>query len=220
MEHFTIRHRNYNATRTSTALKTKPSPSPTFQQKKKEKDPQDTSLVLYRHITKIDKVIRMMRTNGQFASTAGGVIAFWNTNSSGVTASPDWTNFSQEFANYRVRALKLKIFPATVSATPTTGPYQGVMMMSRFWGLLPTTESHISQDTNTRHFSTLQEGQMSTNYLGFQDAQQWTPVGTSISAERTYGFAGITPTGTTGLPASSAIFSYIKEYEVEFLDPY
>jgi hypothetical protein len=221
MEHHHERQQRQNSTRVSTAskvLSTRPGPGPTPGNTKKHL--REGKMVLYRTLNKIDKVRRVFRSGGILTSSAAGVITAFNIGAASVTSAPDWTNFSQEYSDYRVYKQNFSVFPSTVSATATTGPYQSVMSMSRYWGLLPTTISHISQDTKLQNFSTLQEGSITTNFEGFLDAQQWTPVGTGISSERNYGFGGCSLASVSALPVSSNIFSYIHTHYVEFFDAY
>jgi hypothetical protein len=221
MEHVHHHRQNRNGTFSGakSQVRTVQRPRPGPGRKKKNRRAEG-KLVMYRHIHKIDKVVRMLRTVGSISSTAGGIIAFFNSGIAGVTASPDWTNFSQEYANYRVRKFTMRFFPATTSSTVTTGPYQSIMAMSRFWGLVPTSQSSMFQDMDVIFISTLQEGQMSNNFLGYMDAQEWTPVGTAIATERNYGVSGISPANSALLAVSSVIFTYVLEYETEFLDAY
>jgi hypothetical protein len=173
---------------------------------------------LYRHLRAIERAIRTLRVIGTISSNGAGAMILAAFPSTGVTSSSDWTNFSQEFGNYRVRSIRFKLFPATVNATSVTGPYQGIYAIARWWGLSYSSESSIRQDPQLVVVSTLQEYAIETNHLGFPDATEFTPVGSTIPAERTYGFSAMSLSNSAVLALSSVIWTYVTEYETEFLN--
>jgi hypothetical protein len=177
---------------------------------------------MYKQISRFEKATRNFLQSGQIFSTAGGVISFIQVGSGGVTSTADWTNFSQEYGNYRILKMKIHFTPATVNATSITGPYQSMMMIGRYWGQ-GGTASALAQDVDTQFRSTLEEFSMENNHLGYPNASQWTAVGTSLPADRGFGmnFASPAATGAVALLAAlSSIYNYALVYTVEFVDTY
>jgi hypothetical protein len=161
-------------------------------------------------------VRRVVNTFTTIVSSAGGAISLASILTSGVTAAPSWANISQEFENYRVRQLKVRFVPSTTSATSSTGPYQGLIMVGRFMQLAPLTQSSLEQKSDTAYHSTLEEFEYDANYQGFELAQEWVPVGTALSNAQIYGIAYLRPAATSALAGTSDIFSLRIQFEVEF----
>jgi hypothetical protein len=184
--------------------------------KKKKQNRNQPHMVMFRHLSPADHAVRTLRSFALISSNGSGVIVLGAPSSSTVTSASDWANISQEYANYRVKAMRVLFTPSTTSATSSTGPYQGMFMISRWWGLVPTVESTLRQEDSSEFHSTLEEFSMETNYLGYREAQEWTPVGTAIPFP--YGFCHMTPTGSSVLALSSNIYSRMLEFDVEFLN--
>jgi hypothetical protein len=191
------------------------------QETKKKGKRQQTSgrMIMYRHINKDNKVERVMRRAVTISSNASGIIPVATYTSDSVTSSLDWAAFSGEFQNYRVKEMKIRFVPATTNATSVTGPYQGILALSRFWALAPTSTTNMASEPSILFASTLEEFTVDNNWLGFKDAEEWSPVGTSLLASNIFGIAFATFGGAT-LAASSVIFSAVVEYRTEFIGAY
>jgi hypothetical protein len=167
-----------------------------------------------RYINNLNHIQRTMRTFGQIATTAGGLVGLASIQSSQVTSCNDWTNAAQEFQMYRVRAIRLKLFPATTSSnSPTT--YQLAVLFGRWWQIVPTTLTGMSSDPGAEVFSTLQEATFYTTNAGNIDGQEFTPVGTTITNPCLFGLTFVQINAVVGI-VSSYMWHYTSEFLVEF----
>jgi hypothetical protein len=144
-------------------------------------------------------------------STAGGIITLNPVSSQQVLTAlgTEFTNFSQEFQSFRILRLRVHFLPATTSATSTTGPYQGGLLVAPWSQLLPSAISTLQQSSEKVIFSTLNERIIQTQNVTV-NAHLWNVVGTSLPADRDFGLAW-TNIGT--LAVSSTIF--VTSYEVD-----
>lgn len=201
------------ATKARTAAK-----QPTTQKSPKRRNFQGGGkLTMFRHVADQTIVRRVLRNYSTVNSSAGGAIVLATGQSTGITSAPDWNNISQEFANYRVRRIKWHLVPSTVNATSTTGPYQGMCFIGRWWGKVPTASSNVEQSPGTIAVSTLEEVVFENNFQGYPLAQEWTIVGNAIATNNVYGLVIVSVPSTSTLAVSSNIYSIVTEFEVEFL---
>ena len=164
-----------------------------------------------------NKLTRWLRLTSQtIATSAGGIIAISNNQTSNVTSCHDWAGISGEFQQYRVKQYRVRAVPVVL--VPATGQH-GVLYMIRYWGLVPTTITNIASEPSFEGFSTMEEFEYDNNWLGFPDAHLWTNVGTAIPQEQSYGVCWISNT-TPAMPASTTMFSITFEFEVEFQGTY
>jgi hypothetical protein len=187
--------------------------------RKSKLDPAERGrLIMYRHVSNLNKISRVLSYATTIASTAGGVIALSAYASFQAQSFPaaDWANISNEFDVYRVRQMRVHLFPATTNSTATTGPYQSCIALSRWWGTVPTSWTGMASDPGFVAFSTLEEAEMENNWLSFPDAQQWVPVASTIPTGDSFGIALITPTGAAATAVSSVIFTALVQWTVEF----
>jgi hypothetical protein len=173
-------------------------------------------MVMYRHIMLENKAMRVMRSVTLVTSNASGIIAIVSVDTTAVTGTLGWAAMSGDFQNYRVRAMRFQFIPATVNATSTTGPYQGVLAISRFWGLAPATTTEMSVEPEMISVSTLEECWYDNNWLGFEDAKEWSPVGTALLPSNVFGIS-YASFGGPALAVSSTIYTVVKEFDVEFV---
>lgn len=163
------------------------------------------------------RVMRQYGLKSTFSSSAGGVIAAASQAVSTIITSlgTEFTNFAQEFQSYRVKSMKVRMFPATVNATSTTGPFQGGMLIAP-WSQFPlTADASILQSNQLVKFSTLEEKEIEIlNPL--LNTKLWNEYGVAYPADRDFGFS-YSSIGT--LAASSVIYYVLYQLEVEHQAP-
>jgi len=166
-------------------------------------------------------VIRRFSLLGSISTDATGKIALatGNNTSSVEALFPTFPTFSQNFQQYRVRRLIMRLTPTTTNATSSTGPFQGSLLISRFWGnLVPANVNGIVDDPLHHNISTLEEHTIETNYMGFPDGQLWTATNAVVTGGYQYGFAFASNSAVL-LATSSVIFALELVAECEFIGP-
>ena len=147
------------------------------------------------------------------SSDASGTIPLASISASGLITAlgSEFTNFAQEFQEYKVVSLGVRFFPSTTSATSSTGPYQGGLIGSAFQGLAPTATSSIQQAEQLVKFSTLEEREIVVSAASRNN--EWTITTASLPAKQNFGFAYY---GLGSLAVSSRIFVALEEVRVIF----
>lgn len=176
-------------------------------------------MVLYKKIRDRYSVLRVLRNLGQVTANASGFVTLTNLVSSSVTSNSDWGNIAQEFQEYRIRQMKLKLFPAYNCSSAKTGGNdypQGVLLCSLYWQQGPTSISNVVQTPDMKAFHSSKEHTISNNFLGFENGQLWTDTSTVIASTNTYGISLISSASMTAFEASSPVFNYILEFDIEF----
>lgn len=184
--------------------------------RRKRRNQRGQPLGMVRHFGGLSPVIRVITGVGTISSNGSGAIPVSSISQATVSAQPGWSASAADYQFYRVRQVKMRIFPATVNATSTTGPYQSVMVLGRFWGnTVPTSANSILDSKDNKAVSTLQEAAFENNFLGFNQAQLVLGTGSTYAGSAQYGICWASPV-VANLPINSIIFSYIFEYVVEF----
>jgi len=178
------------------------------------------SLVIFKPTLRSQTVDRSFRIPGLIRSTAAGVIALTATGGQDIITSlgTEWSNFAQEFSEFRVKSVGIEFTPSTTNSTATTGPYQGVLLVTPWAQLKPTTSASVLQADQITKFSTLEEREVQVNPPAFPNAALWNPVGTALPIDRDYGFTYIS-VGSV-LAVSSDIFTGIFKIHAEFKVPF
>lgn len=196
----------------------------TFKQTKKSKNNKYNKVVLYRQLKDMTSVLRLLRTPGFLSVNASSIMAATTFNASSVFSAVNWSNISQEFAEYRVPKLKTYLSPVfnMAYAIPGTNSYPlPLMYCARWWEQLPSATSSIEQSPDCKALSAIKEHSMTTNYEGFPNAQLWTSCASTQSVDKYYGFAFCIPSGYwTTIEPSSGVFNYVIEFYVEFRGVY
>jgi hypothetical protein len=174
-------------------------------------------LVVLRPSRMTQTVIRKFAIATTANSDASGILLL-NTQSvsANITSlGAEFTNFSQEFQQYRVLRFGIHFFPSTTNATSTTGPYQGGVISAGWQQKAPTTVSSIEQAMELIKFSTMEEKEI---YLipGFQNCKLWNDTTVAYPVDRDF---GLVFQGVSTLAVSSSIFTLLKELTVEFQMP-
>ena len=189
------------------------------QDKKKMDAPNSNRVVLTPQIFS-RSVMRRFVSTGNISSNASGVVTLVSYGCADtITAlGTEWTNFAQEFQEFRVAAFASWFTPSTTNATSVTGPYQGAMIACAWAQLKPTNEATIFQSNQLVKFSTLEEKEIVVNRPATGNALLFNPYGTAVPIDRDFGLS-LQSVQTGTLAASSRIFTSLTEMWVEFRTP-
>jgi hypothetical protein len=153
-------------------------------------------------------------------TTAGSIVAV-NTSidSAQVQNLPatEWASFAARYQFYRVRSVKMIVFPVFPGAgSPTVGANgHSVLLVGDYLGAsVPASAAQILSDERCKMFSTSKVFTFTATWDRNPNARLWAPTNALIPTANQYGIAYATPTGTA-LPASTDLFSYILEWDVE-----
>jgi hypothetical protein len=175
--------------------------------------------VLFKGLPALGKAIDRWFTNkGTLSSGVGGTITITTISCGDIITAlgTEFTNFSQEFEQYRLNAIEVHFLPATVNATSVTGPYQGAMELCPWQQLRLTGAASIDQSPSMATFSTLEEENF--RFLPrMPNEKLWNSVGVALPVDRDFGLA-YASFGAT-LAASSVIFNIAQRLHVTFRMP-
>jgi hypothetical protein len=152
------------------------------------------------------------------ASDASGLITL---NASGCAdvigfLGTEFSNFAQEWTEFRVKSYSLHWFPSTTNATSTTGPFQGGYVVAPWAQLKPTTLTSMQQSNQLVKFSTMEEKEICVIRPTGPNFLLWNPVGTVLPIDRDF---GLVESGISTVAVSSTIYTRLYELEVEFRLP-
>jgi len=219
MEHVNLRGNNKNNNSRSVKSRARGRNGSSGDGAGKNKSGPDSKLIVLNHIKQSEQIVRRTFAYGAtISSDASGQIGI---TSIGVTdaitsLSTEFTNFSQEYGEFRVKSLTRRFFPSTTSATSTTGPYQSVIMVAPWKQFRPANSASLYQSPSKDTFSTLYEQYIKVTSDNFLNGKLWTPVGTALGADRDFGISYVL---VSAVAVTSRIFTVIDEIEVEFRLP-
>jgi len=195
------------------------SPGKSKNRQRQIRDEPQGKLVILRPSLYSRKTIRKFAYSGSISSSAGGAIVVTAPAvGAAITAlGTEWSNFAQEYQQFRVLSFKYYFAPATTNATSVTGPYQGFVIISPWCQQAPTTIASIEQSTELVKFSTLEEKEIEVRSVNFNNAKLWNQYNIALPADRDFGLA-FASVGT--LAASSVIFYVLAEIQAEFRQSY
>jgi hypothetical protein len=127
----------------------------------------------------------------------------------------EWSNYAQEYQEFRVKRLGFHFFPCTTSATSTTGPYQGGMIAAPWQQNAISNVGSLEQGSALIKFSTLEEKEIWV-VPQFSNNKLWTDTQVTLTADKEFGlsFAGV-----GALALNSQIYQVLYQMEVEFQLP-
>lgn len=176
-------------------------------------------MTVFKGLPSLGKIVDRWFTNkGTLSSNGGGTIPIAVISANDIIAAlgTEFSNFGQEFQEYRVDTIEVNFLPATVNATSVTGPYQGAMEIAPWQQFRPATLSTLDQSAEMRTFSSLEEENFRF-YPKFSNERLWTPTGTALAADRDFGLSY----GSFGatMAVSSVIFSVAQRIHAVFRIP-
>jgi len=186
------------------------------QKRKKQQNESPSANIVFRPNSRSEQTVhRVLRQLSTVSSTAGGTITAFNILASNVnSAAPDWNNIAQEFQDYRVKYVQTHFFPATTTATITTGPYQSGMIACPLVQQAVVSSSVIIQSNETQFFSTLEEKQIRVERPKGPNFNNWTLTTAATPALADFGYGAIS--ASSNMAVSSVIYNVVHEWGVEF----
>jgi len=174
-------------------------------------------LVILRPMFKTRDVRRKFSASADISSSGAGAIALTANGAADIisTLGSEWTNFAQEYSQFRVRSVGIHFFPSTTSATSSTGPYQAGVVGCCWCGLKSPSASAIQQANELVKWSTLEEKELLI-VNPTENTKLWNPVGTALPIDRDFGFAFV---GVGTVAISSRIFTVTYVLDTEFRVP-
>jgi len=179
----------------------------------------DSKLVIINHNRLNDvPVRRTFSIASSINSDASGNIALAPVGCGDIITllTTEFTNYSQEFQEYRLKSLTMKFFPSTTSATSTTGPYQAALMVSGWKQLRPAAIGTLYQSRSKEIFSTIYEKYIKITTENFPNGKLWNSVAVAYPADRDFGLVWV---GLGTVAVTSRIFTTVYELDVEFRIP-
>lgn len=175
----------------------------------------DGKMVIFRLAAKSMTAKRKFMIGTTISSSAGGAvgiasISVMNLVNSGL--GTEFSNFAQEYQQYRVMSIKAHFLPSTTSATSITGPYQASVLVVPYYQINPTSASSLQQAEQKEVFSTLQETKVFLR--AFPNALLWNEYNITYPADRDFGFAYGSVAGTVA--NSTRVYDLLTEIDCEF----
>jgi hypothetical protein len=169
-------------------------------------------------------VVRRMALLGTLATNGSGFIAATQYQSSGVTSCYDWSGMSGRYLEYRVRAIRIRIYPlANMNyANGTVVPPVMILAADIKAGVGFVNASALACGANLRVFrgyGTHEPIDITTDWEGYPDAHLWTGTSGSIAATDTFGVQLQDSATAPASAASTVYFRVLQEYVVEFRLP-
>jgi hypothetical protein len=124
----------------------------------------------------------------------------------------EFTNYSQEYQQFRPLSLGGRFFPATTNATSTTGPYQTGMILVPWSQARPGGANALYQSRQKVFFSTLEEKEVEVR-ANFENARLWNSTLVALPADRDFGFAFLNLSNTA---VSTRLFTLMFTLVCEF----
>lgn len=188
-------------------------------QKETRRNEPQGSVVTLRPTVGSQTVRRKFAATGSILSTAAGAVTLSSTGCNDLITSlgSEWSNYAQEYSEFRIVKLGIHFLPCTTSATSTTGPYQGGLAVCPWAQLKIASLASLHQSDQLMIFSTLEEKIVMVTGSGMSNTKLWNPVGTALPIDRDF---GITYVNEGTLAVSSNIYVAVFELFAEFKVPF
>lgn len=149
------------------------------------------------------------------STTAGGILALQTlANAASVSATPDFASMAVVYTTYRVKALRVDLFPYSMVNTTAANYPPVVAVFPSFANTVATTFQQALDSTGSKLMSGYKGGSIVTSWKGDPDAHLWTGTGSAIGNNEQFLISLIgTAAATT---ASLPVFRVIPQYLVEF----
>jgi hypothetical protein len=162
---------------------------------------------------------RRLTTSGSIVSSAGGLIALGTLcSSSAVNSAPDFASVANLYVGYRVKAMRVRIFPHYVANVTGVAPPPALIAFANFSsGLSVTTYANMIDSAACRLISGYKPATFAVNWDKLTDAKLWTPNNAAISSTEAYGIVFIGASTNIAAQISTTYFGYVVEYDCEFI---
>jgi len=171
------------------------------------------------------QIVRLLQYKTTLATNGSGFIPITSYDGNNITGCNDWSSFSSRYAQFRVRAVALEMFPTVTVAQCATSTYS-VTPFPTF-----VTIAVVREGVNYANLAALLSGEevetfgggriirKSVNWDAVPDAKLWVPTNAVVPAANRYGF---NLSGNDAAPAASLSTTYyhvIVKFVVEFATP-
>jgi hypothetical protein len=172
-------------------------------------------------------VTRKLVSTATVTSSAGGYITVQTVNSGGVTGAYGWSNFSARWQQYRVKAMRVRLFPlvdATTAVSVGGGavtPHPTAIAFATYkGGVNYASYSEVVAGSNARVFNGREAViEYGVDWRGNPEARFWSDTNAAIPTTQLFGIqyqdTGIAPASA----ATTAYFRQVTEWEVELNNP-
>lgn len=164
-------------------------------------------------------MVRRLTTSGTIATNGAGAVALGTLcSSSAVNAATDFASVSNLYVGYRVKAMRVHLFPIYVANVAGVAPPPSTVAVGMFSsGLSVTTYANILDSAQCQFFSGYRRFTTAVNWDNIPDAKLWTPNNAAISSTEVYGLVFMGATGNPAAQVTTAYWNYVVEYETEFI---
>lgn len=162
---------------------------------------------------------RRLTTSGSIVSSAGGLIALGTLcSSSGVSSATDFTSVSNLYVAYRVKAMRVRIFPVYKANVTAVAPPPSLTAFSVFSsGLSVTTFANMIDAASCKLVSGYSSATFAVDWTKLTDAHLWTPNTGAIPAAEAYGIVFIGSSSNIAAQVSTVYWTTVVEYDCEFI---
>lgn len=162
---------------------------------------------------------RRLTSLGTVVTSVGGLIALTTlASSSAVSSATDFASMANLFVAYRVKALRVRLFPVFVANIAGVAPPPCQLCADVYSsGLSVTTYANMLDSAACQLWSGYSPKTLAANWDGLPDAHLWTPNNAAITANEAYGILLIGASGNTASQVSTTYYTYVVEYEAEFI---
>jgi len=165
-------------------------------------------------------VIRLVQSNYQISTGAGGTIAAVQVCGSGQAQSscPDFASFANLFALYRVRAMRVQLKPFYVCNTTSIVVPASVAIGEFRGGLGGATYNSLRQSPTGKIYSGYKSAMLSCDWDKDPDAHLWSATTAAVPTLETYGFTACG--NSIASSTNTYVWSVDVDYIVEFRNAY
>jgi len=187
-----------------------------MQKQSKQKRAQGQSVA--RSLGQGDVIVkRMTIPNGTVSSSAGSIIVVTTFSAALVQSNPatEWSSFAARYQQFRVRRMRLHLI-AAFNVSEAAVENGNAMYYSDWIGAsVPSSAAQVLADEGAVVRSSFKDHTLSATWVRNPNAKLWNPTNAALPVANSFGVALCS--GTAGqFLASTVIFTYALEFEVEF----
>lgn len=168
-------------------------------------------------------VTRKCTLVGTLATNASGYIAAVQYQTSGVTSCYDWSGMAGRYLEYRVKSLRVRLFPivtqvgaASSGGGAVTPAPSGIVAADMHGSYGYVAYGALCAGANSEMYRTCSVIDRTVDWKSYPDAHLWTPSNSTIAAGESYGIQ-LQDSATAPAAAASTIYYRVyQEYLVEF----
>jgi hypothetical protein len=189
--------------------------------KRSKRSPRDSDVVRFGRVNrplvpKGDMITKRLTYTGQLSSNGGGVIPVVGFTTAEVQSLPayEWASFAARYQQFRIKAISLTLMPyynMSYSMGPT--PLLNLAIGDYLGTSVPGSLQQVLADESTVLWLSDRLHSHAVNWVRNPNAKLWNPTSAALPAANTY---AICLASLNAVSVSTAFFSYVIEWEVEF----